>query len=153
MRLSSKDYWVLGLGLMSSVILMQNIALAQCPPPGAVTLTTCCDSPWTDIPCGYPVNRPIQRSLIAPSVTITPDVGNPNHVTVSVTNGSYICGSNAACTGLQCSSSPLKYILTPYYTPIPVGITPSISYNYPNSAWIGGDPKHVDLTKLPANHA
>lgn len=127
-----------------------DVSMAQCPPSTAVTLATCCDNHWSDVACGYPINKPYLRILTKPTVTITPDPGNPNHVTITVNNGTYSCEMNGTCTGAYCGSPPLKYIKTPFYVPSAVTITPLITRNYPASAWIGGNPNHVDLTKLSA---
>lgn len=144
-KISFAFLYILLIGLGSS-----NASWAQCPPSGAVGITTCCANHWSDAPCGVPINKPYLRAFNPPTISIIPDSGNPNNVTIGVNNGSFSCETNGACSGAYCGSGP-KYIKTPFYYPSTSTITPAITRNYPISAYIGGNPNYIDLTKLPAN--
>jgi RHS repeat-associated protein len=152
MSIFSKRQWLMGLSAISSVLLVQSVTLAQCPPPGAVTFPSCC-SPYSQVSvvCGIPMNKPYMRFLNPPTVTITPDSSNPNIVDIAINNGAYHCASNAACTDAFCGFSPPSYTKIPYYQPNSLNIAPAITRKYPSSAWVGGNQNRVDLTKLPAN--
>ncbi len=145
-----------GAFLLTGIALAQSLALAQCPPNPSgpnqtvTTLPACCDFAFVGHPCGVDPQRiDISGSLLVPTATVTPDPGDPTKVNITRTGGSMTVTSYGACVGAHCSFTPLSYIWTPFRRDTVLSTsTLSWTRNYPNSAWIGGNPDYVDLTKV-----
>lgn len=141
MRVSMQRNSFLGLslGLATSLSMMANMTYAGCTiPVGATAITSCCDTVFTNNPCGVPINKNYLRSFSPPIVTVTVDPNNPNNVTYTTTNGSYFCTLNGACTGPSCSVG--TWDRTVYYSGSPITITPLVSKSGCNvtATWSAG---------------